>query len=64
MFTSIKELLRNFCYVTGDREAHMLFDIDADPYETSNVDGTNPEMVKHMISIIEEYKRGALNAWM
>ena len=42
----------------------MLFDIDADPYETTNVASTNPEMVKHVISIIEEYKRGALNAWM
>ena len=42
----------------------MLFDIDADPFETTNVASTNPEMVKHVISIIEEYKRGALNAWM
>ena len=50
--------------VTDDREAHMLFDIDTDPYETTNVASTNPKMVEHMISIIEEYKRGALNAWM
>ena len=48
----------------GDKEAHMLFDLESDPYETTNVASNNPEIVKNMIDTIKDYKKDALNSWM
>ena len=51
-------------FFSGHREALILFEIDSDPYETTNVASNNPAIVNHMIGLIEDYKKDALNSWM
>ncbi|KAL5255136.1 hypothetical protein ACHWQZ_G014541 [Mnemiopsis leidyi] len=66
--TSILVTTSSMFYITiileGDKEAHMLFDLKSDPYETTNVASNNPEIVKNMIDTIKDYKKDALNTWM
>ena len=52
------------CVLSDRTESLMLFDIDSDPYETVNVASSHPDVVDHMIKLIEDYKLGALNSWM
>ncbi|KAL5272048.1 hypothetical protein ACHWQZ_G000303 [Mnemiopsis leidyi] len=42
----------------------MLFDLDSDPYERTNIAAKRPSVVKELVSMIEEYAKSAPIQWV